>query len=203
MRSSRALLTALSLPLAAVLLTACGGDSAAEQTTAAETATTSAAAPSASATPSSAAPTREHPSVGTTRSAAPTSAAAPAADPGPAAAGAVLPATVGETLPDSVGDRIKVQSDEYFTSYGDAEGRNINVNARMMDTPAGPLAEDIATENTPAGTGTCGRNGAGVPTCYLAVEGDKALGISAESDQIPLADVVAFANQLSAAALQG
>ena len=214
MRSRRTLTTAISLPLAALLLAACGGgadstDSTAEQTTAAsETAATSAAAsPSAtaseSADASSAAPTREHPSVGTTRPAEPSSAAAPAADPGPAAAGAVLPADIHDTLPDTVGDRIKSQSDEYFTSYSDAEGRNINVNARIMDVPAASVADEIAAESTPAGTGTCGLNSVGVPTCYLAVEGDKALSLSAESDQIPLADVVAFANQLSAGALQG
>ncbi|TNC16589.1 hypothetical protein FHE66_14510 [Georgenia sp. 311] len=184
-----------SLALATIGLTGCGDDSAdgeaTEPTTAAEEATT----PEQPTTPEpeETTPAEENSAGSETDSAA--GADLGASDPGPAAEGAVIPAEALATPPEAIGPYTlgeatgpaRMYNDESFTVM-------IAVDSNVLSSPYESLVEYIETDNTAAGTGSCGTNESGSSiTCYQRTA-DGVITVTATPEQMSLEDMVVFVN---------
>ncbi len=193
-----------ALALATMGLAACGDDSdgageAAEPTTASEQATTPEEPTTAEETP-----TEERVPLEDSGRGAPTESAADyaetvddidAPDPGPAPEGAVIPADGLANPPKAIGPFEAGDSTGPALMYSDEVASvMIAVDTNVLSSPYEQMVEYIETDNTPAGTGSCGTNEAGTSiTCYQQVEGG-VITMNATPEEISLEDMVVFVN---------
>ena len=182
-----------TLALATIGLTGCGDDStdggeATEPTTAAAEPTTPAPEPT-TPEPEMTTPAEEE----TTDSAA--DADLGASDPGPAAEGAVIPAEALATPPEAIGPYTLDESTGPARMYNDESFTvMIAVDSNVLSSPYESLVEYIETDNTAAGTGSCGTNESGSSiTCYQRTA-DGVITVTATPEQISLEDMVVFVN---------
>lgn len=119
-----------------------------------------------------------------------------APDPGPAPEGAVIPAQSVAKPPQAIGPftldeagagPARMYSDEVSSVM-------IGVDTNVLTSPYEQLVEYIETDNTPAGTGSCGTNESGSSiTCYQRTDGG-VITMTAWPEEISLEDMVVFVN---------
>ncbi|MEE6286898.1 hypothetical protein V2J52_04425 [Georgenia sp. MJ173] len=197
-----------ALALVSMGLTGCGGDAdgngdAAEPTTATEEATTQ--EEPTSSEPETQSPEEED-SADSLRGAPTDSAADYAAtvddidapDPGPAPEGAVIPAAAVAKPPQAIGPFSVGESSGPAHMYSDdVSSLMISLDSNILGSPYEQLVEYIETDNTPAGTGSCGTNESGSAiTCYQRVDGG-VVTMTAIPEEIPLEDMVVFVNHFA------
>jgi|SRR5690625_901162 len=192
-----------TLALAAIGLTGCGSDAEetgteAEPTTAETTAPEAPTAPAAVETEDTEPEPTQEPE-GDAEDAPATGADLP--DPGPAPEGAVIPTAALEEPPMALGEYKLRPAEGPAHIYADEmTSVMISVDTNVLGSPYEQLAEYIETDNTPAGTGSCGTNESGSSiTCYQRTE-DGVITLNASPDEISLEDMVVFVNQYAAAA---
>ncbi|MEE6283263.1 hypothetical protein [Georgenia sp. MJ170] len=118
-----------------------------------------------------------------------------APDPGPAPEGAVIPADAVTTPPQAIGPFTLGESSGPARMYSDeVSSLMISVDTNVLGSPYEQLVEYIETDNTPAGTGSCGTNESGSSiTCYQRVD-DGVVTLTAFPAEISLEDMVVFVN---------
>lgn len=191
-----------ALALAALGLTACGDDSATTPEDVAPTATVEETAPEDTATDDSAdaqdddadAEDKEQ----TPESKPEADSPAGSSDPGPAPEGAVIPAEAVANPPESIGEfTLRDGSGPAYIYADDIASTLISVDSNVLTSSYEALVEYIETENTPAGTGSCGTNESGSSiTCYQLVDGG-VLTINAYPEEISLEKMVVFVNKFA------
>lgn len=184
----RPVLLVLTAPVLAAALAACGGG--ADTAAPAATTTTEAAAPSSSSSQSSAAPV-------SSSAAASSAPAAAGTDPGPAPSGAVITAGGFSALPQTVGGFTKQPGEPDPAIIYDM-GSASNTVSLLPTAEYASISTAVVEEVTPAGTGVCGKTSGGFSqTCYLAAA-DGVYNVNGDDD-LSVADLVTFVNQLTAA----
>jgi hypothetical protein len=115
---------------------------------------------------------------------------------GPAAEGAVIPAEAVADPPQEVGEFSLMDGSGPAHMYSHAEESIlISVDSTVLSSDYETLAEEIATGNTPAGTGSCGTNESGSSiVCYQRTE-DGVITVTAIPEEISLEDTAAFVDQ--------
>jgi len=115
---------------------------------------------------------------------------------GPAAEGAVIPAEAVADPPQEVGEFSLMDGSGPAHMYSHAEESIlISVDSTVLSSDYETLAEEIATDNTPAGTGSCGTNESGSSiVCYQRTE-DGVITVTAIPEEISLEDTAAFVDQ--------
>lgn len=198
-----------ALALATMGLTGCGKDSdgggdAAEPTTASEATTT----PEEPTTPEPETETGAEEDTSDSDAPADGAAAGPATvddieapDPGPAPEGAVIPADAVAKPPQAIGPFTLGESTGPAGIYSDeVSSVMIAVDSNVLSSPYESLVEYIETDNTPAGTGSCGTNETGSSiTCYQRTS-DGVITITATPEEISLEDMVVWTNHYAAEA---
>lgn len=119
-----------------------------------------------------------------------------APDPGPAPEGAVIPAQSVTKPPQAIGPfTLGEAGTGPARMYSDAVSSvMIGVDTNVLTSPYEQLVEYIETDNTPAGTGSCGTNESGSSiTCYQRAEGG-VITVTAWPEEISLEDMVVFVN---------
>ena len=119
-----------------------------------------------------------------------------APDPGPAPEGAVIPARSVTKPPEAIGPFELIGDDSGpARMYSDeVSSVMISVDTNVLSSPYEQLVEYIETDNTPAGTGSCGTNESGSSiTCYQRAEGG-VITMTAYPEEISLEDMVIFVN---------
>ncbi|WP_413452730.1 hypothetical protein AA0Y32_09250 [Georgenia phoenicis] len=124
-----------------------------------------------------------------------------APDPGPAAEGAVIPDASVTKPPQAIGPFTLGEASGPARMYSDAVSSvMIALDTNVLSSPYEQLVEYIATDNTPAGTGSCGTNESGSSiTCYQRTEGG-VVTLNATPEEISLEDMVVFVNHYAAEA---
>lgn len=122
----------------------------------------------------------------------------PSADAETLAEDAVIPAGAVTDPPQQVGEFSLQDGSGPAHMYSHAEESIlIGVDSTVLSTDYETLVEEIATDNTPAGTGSCGTNEAGTSiVCYLRTE-DGVITVTAIPSEISLEDTVTFADQFA------
>lgn len=122
--------------------------------------------------------------------------AAETADPGPAPDGAVIPAAAVAKPPETIAQFTLMDGEGPAHIYStDSPSAMVALDGNVLSSPYETLAEYIETDNTPAGTGSCGTDEAGTSiTCYQRVE-DGVVTLTASPKEMRLADMVVFVNQ--------
>lgn len=115
---------------------------------------------------------------------------------GPAAENAVIPAEAVADPPQEVGEFSLMDGSGPAHMYSHAEESIlISVDSTVLSSEYETLAEEIATDNAPAGTGSCGTNESGSSiVCYQRTE-DGVITVTAIPEEISLEDTVAFVDQ--------
>lgn len=122
-------------------------------------------------------------------------------DPGPAAEGAELPAGTAENPPSEVGTFVLQEGEGPANIYVDSEsGAYVTVDGQTLGSPYETLVEEIATENAPAGTGSCGLNSGGTSTVCYVRSADGVITLTGDAAEVPVEQLVTFANQSAQAA---
>lgn len=119
-----------------------------------------------------------------------------APDPGPAPEGAVIPARSVTKPPEAIGPfELGDEGTGPARMYTDeVSSVMIGVDTNVLTSPYEQLVEYIETDNTPAGTGSCGTNESGSSiTCYQRAEGG-VITMTAYPEEISLEDMVVFVN---------
>lgn len=119
-----------------------------------------------------------------------------APDPGPAPEGAVVPARSVTKPPEAIGPfELGDEGTGPARMYSDeVSSVMIGVDTNVLTSPYEQLVEYIETDNTPAGTGSCGTNESGSSiTCYQRAEGG-VITMTAYPEEISLEDMVVFVN---------
>lgn len=115
---------------------------------------------------------------------------------GPAAEDTVIPAEAVADPPQEVGEFSLMDGSGPAHMYSHAEESIlISVDSTVLSSEYETLAEEIATDNAPAGTGSCGTNESGSSiVCYQRTE-DGVITVTAIPEEISLEDTVAFVDQ--------
>ena len=121
-----------------------------------------------------------------------------APDPGPAPEGAVIPAAAVAQPPKAIGPFTLGDSSGPAHMYSDdVSSVMISLDTNVLSSPYEQLVEYIETDNTAAGTGSCGTNESGSSiTCYQRAEGG-VVTLNAIPEEISLEDMVVFVNHLA------
>ena len=193
-----------ALALATMGVTGCGDDSDGNDDAAVEP--TTASAEPTTAEPTTAEPEEDKVPIGSARE-LPTESLADhaetvddidAPDPGPAADGAVIPATSVTKPPQAIGPFTLRDGSGPAHMYADEVASvMISVDSNVLSSPYEQLVESIETDNTAAGTGSCGTNEAGSSiTCYQQTD-DGVITMNAIPEEISLEDMVVFVNHFA------
>ena len=200
-----------ALALVTMGLTGCGDDSTGNDDAAVEPTTVS-AEPTTQEEPTTAEPEEsdaDEVPLGSARE-TPTESAADYAEtvedidapaPGPAPEGAVIPAAAVGKPPQAIGPFELGESTGPARMYSDAVSSvMIGVDSNVLTSPYEQLVEYIETDNTPAGTGSCGTNESGSSiTCYQRTDGG-VITMTAWPEEISLEDMVVFVNHFASEA---
>lgn len=132
----------------------------------------------------------------TTEEAEETSEEPEAAVAGPAAEDAVIPAEAVADPPQEIGEYSLMDGGGPAHMYShDEESILIGVDTTVLSSDYDALVEEISTDNTPAGAGSCGMNSSGASiVCYQRTE-DGVITVTATPAEISLEDTVAFVDQ--------
>ncbi|WP_141567437.1 hypothetical protein [Serinicoccus profundi] len=174
----------------ALTLSACGGDDSASDDAAMEE------SPSAEAAqePTEEETTEEE----TTEDTAAETTAAESEDSGDAAAVDTLPAGVIDAPPETVGEFTLSDDSGPAMIYDMETGEYVTVDTNVLASPYEDLLAEIETDNTEAGTGSCGLNSGGTSAvCYQQIEGG-VITMTANGDLLDV--LVTFADDFAAAA---
>lgn len=179
----------------ALTLSACGGDDSASDDAAMEE------SPSAEAAQE---PTEEETTEEemteeeTTEDTVAETTAAESEDSGDAAAVDTLPAGVIDAPPETVGEFTLSDDSGPAMIYDMETGEYVTVDTNVLDSPYEDLLAEIETDNTEAGTGSCGLNSGGTSAvCYQQIEGG-VITMTANGDLLDV--LVTFADDFAAAA---
>src|SRR5699024_7016194 len=109
--------------------------------------------------------------------------------------GAVIPAEALAKPPQAIGPFTLGEGSGPAHMYSDeVSSVLISADTNVLSSPYEQLVESIETDNTPAGTGSCGTNETGSSiTCYQQVD-DGVITLNAVPEEISLEDMVVFVN---------
>lgn len=134
----------------------------------------------------------------TTEDTAAETTAAESEDSGEAAAVDTLPAGVMDAPPETVGEFTLSDDSGPAMIYDMETGEYVTVDTNVLDSPYEDLLAEIETDNTEAGTGSCGLNSGGTSAvCYQQIEGG-VITMTANGDLLDV--LVTFADDFAAAA---
>ena len=177
-----------TLALSTLPLAACGGEG--EEAPTAETAPTAA--------PEDAPDETEEPREASDAGGEEMEEEAEATAAGPAPEDAVIPAAAVTDPPPEVGAFSLMDGSGPAHMYShDEESVLISVDSTVLASDYDTLAGEIATDNTPAGTGSCGTNSSGSSiVCYQRTE-DGVITVTAIPEEISLEGTAAFVDQFA------
>ncbi|WP_298886086.1 hypothetical protein [uncultured Serinicoccus sp.] len=178
----------------ALMLSACGGEDPATD----DTATAESSAEEAPAEEPTEDTTTEETAEETTEDTAAETTPADSEDSGEDVSVDTLPAGVTDAPPETVGEFTLADDSGPAVIYEMETGEYVTVDSNVLGSPYEDLVAEIETDNTEAGTGSCGLNSGGTSAvCYQQIEGGV---ITMTGDAAALDLLVTFADDFATAA---